>query len=269
MRKKIYIGCSGFSYREWRGVFYPQNMPKDRWLEHYKKYFSVVELNFSFYKFPSQNITRSLVLKAPHLRFSVKVHQKFTHLRSYTKEDVEFFVKGLQPLIEKENLIALLFQFPESFGMNGENWQYLERLHYDFADFPQAFELRNKSWMNREFFRWLDERNITLVNIDAPKELGWPVGPWVSIGEFNYVRLHGRNPKKMYDYLYSDEELEEILKKILKIYQNKPTYVFFNNTVGAKCVANAIKLKMMLGLWNENIPIPNSIKKMWIPREFE
>ena len=73
MREKIYIGCSGFSYREWRGVFYPQNMPKDRWLEHYKKYFSVVELNFSFYKFPSQNITRSLVLKAPHLRFSVKV----------------------------------------------------------------------------------------------------------------------------------------------------------------------------------------------------
>ena len=267
--KKIYVGCSGFSYPEWRGVFYPQNLPKELWLEHYKKYFNAVELNFSFYKFPSRNITQSLVMKAPHLKFSVKAHQKFTHRRDYTPEDVEHFLKGIEPIVEKGNLVAILFQFPESFGMSEENWEYLEKLHNDFIDYTQAFEFRNKSWMNREFFQWLDERNITLVNIDAPKELGWPVGPWVSTGEINYVRLHGRNPKKLYDYLYTDEELEEILKKVLKIYNNKPTYVFFNNTVGAKCVANAIKFKMMLGVWNENIPIPNSIKRMWVQKEFE
>jgi len=268
--KGVHVGCSGFSYREWRGVFYPQSLPKDRWLEFYKRFFSIVELNFSFYKFPSQNITGSLVLKAPHLKFSVKAHRKFTHDRNYTSADVEYFVKGISPIVDKGNLIAILFQFPESFGMSEENWDYLEKLHNDFIDYPQAFELRNKSWNNREFFRWMDERNITLVNIDAPKELGWMVGPWISTGEFNYIRLHGRNPERLYDYLYTDEELEDLIKKLKKIHQGKYTYVFFNNTVGAKCVANAIKLKMMLGVWNENIPIPNSIKKYWIVRgEFE
>jgi len=268
-RKRIYIGCSGFSYPEWRGVFYPPNLPKELWLEHYKKYFSIVELNFSFYKFPSRNITGSMVLKAPHLKFSVKVHRKFTHRRSYTEKDIKHFLKGIEPITERGNLIALLFQFPESFGMNEGHLEYLEKLHYDFSEYPQAFEFRNKSWINREIFRWLDERNITLVNIDAPKEIGWPVGPWVSTGEFNYIRLHGRNPKKLYDYLYSDGELEEILRKVEKIYGGKPTYIFFNNTVGGKCVANAIKLKMILGIWNENLPIPNAVRRMWIPKEFE
>jgi uncharacterized protein YecE (DUF72 family) len=210
-----------------------------------------------------------LVSKAPKLKFSVKVHRKFTHDRNYTPKDVEFFLKGITPIVERGNLIALLFQFPENFALSEENLEYLERLHSDFSDYPQAFELRSRSWHNTEIFRWLDERNITLVNVDAPKEKGWAVGPWLSIGEFNYVRLHGRNPDKLYDYLYSDEELEELIRKLKKIHNGKYTYVFFNNTIGAKCVANAVKLKMMLGVWNENIPIPNSIKRMWIPREFE
>ncbi len=266
---KIYVGCSGFSYNEWRGIFYPQRLPKELWLEYYKRFFSTLELNFSFYKFPSQSITRNLVLKAPHLRFSIKAHQKFTHRRDYSKQDVEYFLKGIEPIVEKDNLIAILFQFPESFGMNEENWEYLEKLHYDFGEYTQVFELRNKSWHMREFFRWLDERNITIANIDAPKELGWAIGPWISTGEINYVRLHGRNPENPYDYLYTEEELEEILRKVKKIYQEKPTFVFFNNTVGAKCVANAIKFKQLLGVWNENIPIPNAIKRMWITKEFE
>jgi uncharacterized protein YecE (DUF72 family) len=269
MAKKIYVGCSGFSYNEWRGVFYPYKVPKELWLEHYKKYFSTVELNFTFYKFPAKNIIQSLVLKAPHLKFSVKVHQKFTHRRNYEEKDVEHFLEGLKLLTEKGNLVALLFQFPESFKFNEQNLDYLEKLHYHFVDFTQAMEFRHKSWMNREFFRWLDERNITIVNIDAPKEIGWPVGPWVSTGEINYFRFHGRNPERLYDYLYTEEELDWLLKKVLSLYNNKPTYVYFNNTVGAKCVANAIKFKMMLGVWNENIPIPNAIRRMWIEKEYE
>jgi uncharacterized protein YecE (DUF72 family) len=268
--KGVHVGCSGFSYLEWRGVFYPQRLPKEEWLEYYKRFFSVVELNFTFYRFPSQNVIGSMVLRAPKLKFSLKAHRKFTHERNYTTADVDHFLKGITPLVERGNLIAVLFQFPESFGMTDQHWDYLERLHTDFAEVPQAFELRNKSWINREFLRWMEERNIILVNIDAPKELGWPIGPWVSVGEFNYVRLHGRNPKKLYDYFYSEEELEELVKKLKKIHQGKYTYVFFNNTVRAQCVANAIKLKMLLGVWNPNIPVPNSIKRMWLPRgEFE
>jgi len=269
--QRFYIGCCGFSFNDWRGVFYPSNLPKERWLEHYKKYFSVLELNFSFYKFPSASISEKILQKAPHLKYSVKVHQKFTHRRNYSSQDVEYFLKGIEPFTRKDNLITLLFQFPETFGFNEENLSYLEKLHKDFIDFPQAFEFRNKSWKNKEVFLWLEERNITLVNIDAPKNLSWLIGPWVSTGEFDYIRLHGRNEKKLYDYLYSHEELEEILRKIKKMSRNKKVYILFNNTIRAQCVANGIMLKQILGLWNENIPIPNPIKKMLarLYREYE
>lgn len=262
---RVYVGCSGFYYKDWVGVFYPPSIKREDFIKYYAQFFEVLEINSSFYHFPDRSNIKRFLEKTKTLRFAFKAHRIFTHTRSYTKEDVKKFLYSIEPVVKEERFIALLFQFPASFGYSVENLEYIKRLSEDFSGYDRVIEVRNKSFRKKDFFSFLEGVGFSVVNADAPKGDEFLSGPWVAVGSINYIRLHGKDPQKPYDYLYSLEELKNLKRKILKL-GDRDTYVFFNNTVGAKAVLNALQLKLLFGIKAE---VPKSLQKAFREREWE
>lgn len=271
----LYVGCSGFSYKDWVGTFYPPATDRSDFLTYYERFFSVVEINYTFYSMPHPFTMEGFITKTSSLRFSIKANRVFTHVRDYSPEDVERFLKGVTPILESDRFIALLFQFPQSFSFSEEAMAFLRRLSGDFAGIDRAVELRGRSWNRAEAFEEISLMGFALVSVDAPKESGVLVGPWKSVGSFNYVRLHGRNgerwhnhkkPYERYDYLYSVKELKEIKEKVLKLSRSGETYVFFNNHYRGKGVLNALWFKELLG---ERVSVPKSLSAAFSRRLWE
>ncbi|MEM3153408.1 MAG: DUF72 domain-containing protein [Candidatus Bathyarchaeia archaeon] len=247
------------------GGFYPPLLKREDYIRFYSKYFEVVEINSSFYNLPNRGAVKSMLSRTSNLSFSFKAHRVFTHHRNYLKEDVKKFLHAIEPVIEEDRFIAILFQFPESFGYREENLQHIKRLSEDFRGLQKVVEIRNKSFKKSDFYSFLEELGFSLVNTDAPKGGGFLVGPWVGVGGINYVRIHGRDPKKPYDYIYSLEELKKLKEKIKKL-GSKDTYVFFNNTVKAQAVLNALQLKLLFGI---RVDIPKSLQSSLREKEWE
>ncbi len=263
--KNIHVGCSGFSYKDWKGTFYPSNIDQSEMITYYEKFFDVVEINYTFYSMPHPYTMRSFLEKTKRLRFSVKVNRVFTHDRNYGLSELKSFLEGCRPLLESDRFICFLFQFPQSFKYSEESLSYLSKLSEDFSGYERVLEVRGRSFMRADFFERVEDLGFSLVNVDAPKVKGVLVGPWRSVGTLNYVRLHGRNKEKWhqheeayerYDYLYSEEELRSLKDKILEIYEGKDTYVFFNNHYRGKGALNALQMKELLG---ESVNIPKGL----------
>lgn len=247
------------------GTFYPPRIKREEWLSYYGKFFNVLELNASFYRFPDRATVKSLLERTSKLRFALKAHRVFTHKRNYSQEDVRRFLYSIEPIANEERLIAILFQFPNNFGYSVEALNYIERLSKDFRGFDRALEVRNKSFRRADFYQFLEDMGFSIVNCDAPKGDKFLVGPWVGVGSINYVRLHGRDPENLYDYLYSLEELKKLEEKI-KALGDRETYIFFNNTAKAKAVLNALQMKLLFGI---EVEIPQSLQKAYAEREWE
>ena len=269
------IGCSGFSYTDWKGVFYPNSIHQSEMILYYEKFFDVLELNFSFYRMPERDQIRSFLEKTKRLEFSIKAPSLFTHERIYTAEDVERFQHALEPLVESGRFICILFQFPQSFHWNDYAREYLLKLSEDFSGVDRVIEPRNRSFLKSEVLMDLELMGFSVANVDAPRLPGLFLGPWRIVGAINYVRLHGRNSEKWYEgetsssrynYLYSDEDLEEIRQKLIKTFDGSVTYVFFNNHYRAKAVVNALRLKEMFG---ERVKFPSSLRGLMSPSLWE
>ena len=262
---RVYVGCSGFFYRDWVGVFYPHILKREDYIRFYSKYFEAVEINASFYAFPNRGNVKSMLSRTSSLRFAFKANRIFTHARSYSQEDVKKFLYSLEPVFNEDRFIALLFQFPESFGYGEDSLEHLKRLAEDFRGIQKVVEVRSKSFKKQDFYQFLEELGFSLVNTDAPKGKGFLVGPWVGIGGINYLRFHGRDEEKLYDYLYSMEELKKLRDKVKKL-GNRDTYVFFNNTPRAQAVLNALQFKLLFGIKTE---FPQSLQNALKQREWE
>ncbi len=252
---EILVGCSGYSYRGWRGVFYPPDLPRYRFIEYYEEHFPAVELNFTFYNLDRARRTiRDMVRKTNKLKMAVKLNRVFTHSRKYSRRDVEQFLHAVEPAIESNRLLAVLAQFPATFVRSEKNVDYIHGLADELGELSIAIEFRSDSWMDENTLNLVVEKeNLTIVNVDAPPVEGLFVGPWKTYGSFNYVRLHGRNMegwknyRTRYLYDYTDEELKEIASRIKNL---KPltTLVFFNNTPGGNAPRNAQRLMELLGM---------------------
>ncbi|MDQ7082846.1 MAG: DUF72 domain-containing protein [Aquificota bacterium] len=263
--RNIHIGCSGFSYKDWKGTFYPSRIDQSEMIAYYEKFFDVVEINYTFYTMPHPYTVEGFLEKTKRLRFAVKVNRVFTHERNYSGEDLKRFLEGCKPLLDSNRFICFLFQFPQSFGYSAESVDYLRRISEDFGGFQRVVEFRSRSFGRPEVYEVVESLGFSLVNVDAPKVKGVLVGPWRSVGVINYVRLHGRNRDRWhdhreaferYDYLYSEEELKGLKEKVLSIYQGKDTYVFFNNHYRGKGAYNALQMKELFG---ERVSIPKGL----------
>jgi uncharacterized protein YecE (DUF72 family) len=294
MNPPLLIGTSGYSYpgpppKGWFGAFYPKAKGKgfDE-LKYYSQIFNAVEINFTFYRPPSQKVTRSWVDKTPNdFIFAIKGWQKFTHpmkigrkgaedqWQPATQKDVDEFRGGIQPLAEAGRLGALLLQYPTGFHCTPENKAKVEQTLRAFYDYPKVVELRHHSWDEHdpEIRALLDENRASGVLIDEPKFASSIRQEFTPIGEIFYFRAHGRNAKawwrpkeswERYDYCYSRDEIKKIAERI-KVATNTPTvkkgFAFFNNHARANAAANAIMLSQELGLRLKAMPSEAMLEK--------
>lgn len=256
--KKILIGTSGYSYKEWVGPIYPKTLRQNDFLKFYAKEFNIVELNFSYYRQPeASTISKMVGATGDNFIFCIKAHKSLTHaITNDVRIQAAQFKEGILPLIESSKLGAVLLQFPYSFHYNNEGRKYLQKLCDEFANLPLAIEFRNSEWLKDSVYNTLKKFNVALVSLDEP-DLPKLIKPSDrTTAHFSYTRFHGRNKKMWwggdnrtrYDYLYSDGELEEWIPRIQSIIEKvNILFIFFNNHYKGQAVMNARRLKELLG----------------------
>ncbi len=247
----IRIGTSGFSFEDWRGPFYPQDLPKNKLLEYYAQSFGTVEINSTYYGIPRPSVAESMVSRTPStFDYMVKTHASFTHSRDASQSQLAAFFAAVQPFAEAGRLAGILAQFPYSFKYNDTNMDYLLRASETITQSKLYIEFRHDSWYQRPIYYRLKEVNTNWVSVDLPKLSHMPMPHALCTDDTAYIRLHGRNSEKWYgggdrryDYGYSSEELEEWRQKIDKLKPRaKKIYVFFNNCYRGQAVKNAKEL---------------------------
>lgn len=262
----IIVSTSGFSYDDWIGRFYPNDIRKDQLLPYFSRYFEAVELNYSYYSFPGKKGIEGHLRNAPGMKFSLKGHSSFTHQRNYGAEELTCYRAALDQLRDAGALICLLLQFPFSFHATSENRRYLDKLVSDFPGYPLAVELRHAEWKSHVTYNQIDSAGISLVTTDAPDLPNLYRGGWEAVGPFSYVRLHGRNAQQWwendhgwqrYDYLYTKEQIAGMAKAVTRLSEEPTTsehkdprdvFVFFNNHWQSQGAINALQLSLELGL---------------------
>lgn len=251
----LYIGTSGYSYKDWEGVLYPYGTHSEDYLGIYAHEFNVAELNYSYYRMPDPKTGRRMVELVPDsYLFSVKAHRSLTHEfdSGSLQNNCEMFIKGISPFIEENKLASVLLQFPYSFHYTKENRLYLDKLSKHLETVPVCVEFRNDQWLLESVCNELKSRNIGFVNVDEPSIAGLPKQTSILCSDIGYIRFHGRNAQNWwngdnvnrYDYNYSDRELMEWIPSIDRIMQHaRIVLVVFNNHSKGQAVQNARRLK--------------------------
>ena len=251
----IRIGTSGFSYKDWIGPVYPDNLPEHDWLSFYAREFSTVELNVTFYRVPSRRTVAGWVEKTPgDFLFSVKAFRELTHERQ--KPDFAAFVAALQPLVDARKFGCVLAQYPHSFNPSAEHRDYLKRTRQGLGELPAVVEFRDAAWATDSTFDLLRELRFGYCCVDEPRLKGLMPPIAVATGPVAYARFHGRNASQWwehdeawqrYDYTYSVEELREWLPRLHGLDTTAPlTLVYFNNHFRGQAALGARDLGRLL-----------------------
>ncbi len=255
---KILIGTSGFSYKDWKGHFYPEKISDRDMLRHYAQTFDTVEINSSYYAIPQAKNMEAMFNKTEgNLEFVVKAHQDITHNRVKADVALPAFKEGLKPLQDHNVLGCVLLQFPFSFHHNQSNKDYMAMLKDRMESIPVVAEFRNKSWINDNTFEFLRKLGMGYCCVDEPDLPNLPPPIAVATSPIGYVRFHGRNKEKWwkhekaeerYDYLYTEDELKDWAVRIKTLLPMvKKIFVFFNNHPRGQAAVNALA---MIGLLN-------------------
>lgn len=257
----VLIGTSGYSYDDWRGVFYPPEIAKNDFLGYYATQFPAVEVNYSYYRQPHPDTSERMVKKTPdNFLFAVKAHRSLTHeVSDRLDNDVEEFKTGIEPFVEASRLGAVLFQYPYSFHYTPQSRTHLARVLAAFDGLPRAVEFRNREWQRDSVTAGLRRMEVSQVSVDEPALPNLPIPQVTATADFAYVRFHGRNSENWwtgdnvsrYDYRYEDSELLEWIPRFKQFLAHcKKVFVFFNNHSRAQAVTNA---KMMNDLMERNL----------------
>ena len=235
----VYVGTSGFFYKDWKGVFYPSELKTYRWLSYYSNIFNTVELNSTFYHLPKDKTVKGWIRRVPDgFVYSVKAYREITHQKLLKDtEGIYLLLHLLKPLEKK--LGVLLFQLPPGIKFDRNLLlDFCKALpgHYRFS-----IEFRDESWFTEKTYDILCRYNVAfcISHMKKIKTIYWITA------DFVYIRLHG--PQKIYASSYSDEELYSWTSFVEKqLNEGKDVYVYFNNTFHGYAPRNALKLREFL-----------------------
>ncbi len=236
MARPAHIGCSGWNYRDWRGVLYPEGLPQRSWLERYGATFSTVEINATFYRLPTEKAVRAWANETPDdFVFAVKTSRYMTHvyrLKEPKKGGTGLFFAKLEPLVEAGKLGPILWQLPENFKRDDARLSgALERAP---SGLRHAFEFRHPSWFDQGVYEILADHGAALVLSDSPK---WPFQERRLTTDWTYVRFH--HGRRGHGGNYSKAELETWRRRISAWRSRTEVYTYFNNDWQAFAVRNA------------------------------
>jgi uncharacterized protein YecE (DUF72 family) len=227
---KIHVGTSGYGYKEWKGIFYPEKIsPKDM-LHFYGERLSAVEINYTFYHMPTVAGLSAWAEQVPaDFSFSLKAPQVITHFKLLKNvgEETRYFFKTLGVLEQK--LGPPLFQFPGSFRANHQALE--EFLALIPGNMSCAFEFRSKSWFKDEILDLLRARGCSLCTADTDEK---PADEIISTASWGYLRLRRSD--------YTDAALSQWLERILAQKWER-AFVFFKHEEEAKGPELAIRFR--------------------------
>jgi uncharacterized protein YecE (DUF72 family) len=231
---RVRIGCSGWSYDDWRGDLYPDGLPKRRWLERYAEVFDTVEVNATFYRLPKESTVEGWVDQVPgDFLFAIKASRYMTHMKRLHEvgDAVARFWEPLEPLRRGRRLGPVLWQLPESFQRDDD------LLASALEELPRAehcFEFRHASWFAAPVRELLRERGASLAIGDDKRR---PLPGAAPVGDLAYLRLHYGHRGR--DGNYSESELEEWRRRIAAWRSHRPVFAYLNNDWKGYAPANA------------------------------
>jgi uncharacterized protein YecE (DUF72 family) len=229
---RILAGTSGFSFPEWKGSFYPEDMAAKDMLRYYAQRFPTVEINNTFYQLPKAPVLESWVNDVPNdFRFVLKCSQFITHIKRLKEPAAPLAVLFSATKVLGPQLGASLFQLPPNMRKDVERFSgFLDALPKDKR---VAIEFRHDTWFDDEIFELLRKAGVALCVADTGEE---PAAPLVATTDWGYLRLRRET--------FSDRELKAWVKRI----QEQPwtdAYVFLKHEeegIGPKLAARVMKL---------------------------
>ena len=218
MDLRCLCGSSGYSYKEWKGDFYPPKLKTGEMLSYYASKLPTVEINNTFYQLPKKETLEAWANQVPkEFEFVVKASRRITHtgrLSDSTRETCGFLLDNVRVL--GPQLGAILFQLPPTMRLNLERLStFLEHLP---SDMKYAFEFRHTTWWCDNVYALLQKHNVALCVSDEEEER--KCSPLQSTADFGYLRLRRA--------AYDDRALETWATKI-KNQKWKRAYVFFKH----------------------------------------
>ena len=213
----LYVGTSGYSYKEWKGSFYPEKIPAKEMLRYYSERLSTVEINATFYRMPQPSMLENWKEQVPGpFRFALKASQRITHFKRLkeTDEETKYFLDTAAAVLA-EQLGVVLFQLPPNMKKDLPRLEtFLTLLP---ATTPAAFEFRHPTWFDDDVLDLLRSQNRPLVVSDTDD---LPTTHIDKTADWGYLRLRRVN--------YSEENLVEWAARIRD--QNwKETFLFFKH----------------------------------------
>ena len=179
----IWIGTSGFQYAEWKGTFYPEDLPASKMLPFYAERLATTEINYTFRRIPSATTIENWKKLTPEkFRFALKAPQKITHFAKLRdcQDTLAYFFRIIAQLGDR--LGPVLFQLPPNFKKIAD---VLSSFLRELPAMRAAFEFRHESWLDEEIFALLRERNVALCIADTEKL----AAPTVVTADYGYLRL--------------------------------------------------------------------------------
>jgi len=238
----IHVGTSGWTYSDWAGRFYPAGLRDTDRLAYYVSQFDTVEINATFYRFPTEAMINSWNRRLPEsFHLVVKGSRRVTHVQKLAdcEEVLEAFLQRVLPL---RTLDVLLWQLPPSLHQDLPRLEHFLQLLQRLA--PQvrhAVEFRHPSWWHEETSALLGRFGAAFVAVSHPT-LPCDVVPTT---DFLYVRFHGTG-KELYRHDYSREELAEWTTRLLPLLTGRTLFAFFNNDFQGFAPRNAALFRQML-----------------------
>jgi len=212
----LHVGTSGYSYKEWKGNFYPEDLPAKQMLSYYASRLPAVEINNTFYRLPQKSVFENWKQQVPErFRFSVKASQRITHFKRLqdTEADVTYLIETARAL--EDRLGVILFQLPPNMKKDLPSLQSL--LDHLSEGTRAAFEFRHQTWFDDDVLELLRSHNQALAISDTDD---LPVNHVDKTADWGYLRLRRVN--------YSEANLADWLSRVRD--QNwKEAFVFFKH----------------------------------------
>lgn len=244
---KIFLGTSGWSYKDWIGPFYQKK--EKSMLSAYTKVFKTVEIDSTFYRYPSKGTVMGWLKYSPEdFVYAAKLPKLITHdkkldLEQGVEDDLVSFCELLEPLSLNGKLGCILIQLPPKFEFNPELLESFFKILPRTVKF--AVEFRDLSWMRDETWSLLKKYEVAYTIVDEPL-----LPPEVEVtSSIAYFRWHGRGSRPWYNYRYKIEELKPWVPKVKEVSQKvEAVYGYFNNHYHGYAVENCLQVLEMLGV---------------------
>jgi uncharacterized protein YecE (DUF72 family) len=252
----ILVGTSGFRYRDWVPVFYPQNLDPDSWLRYYSQRFGCCELGFTRYRIPEViSIQQIMEETRGAMLFVFRLPSRLLEERPDNSQLAKRFAGSLWPLRDAGQLAGVLAQFPPGFEFIRDNYERLCALRDSLEGIPLIAEFGCSDWHSPAAVKHLASAHIAFACVDGGTGLKEKAF-FCTTTELAYIRFQGRNQSRwlkgdgsaQHDYLYSRAELAAVVPEIKRLErESERVLVFMNNPWRGQATINGRMLVEQLG----------------------